>query len=78
MHSREAGGDDHPIDGEFTDILLDEILAGVRTEIMVVPGYLDSGKGAGKRGEFMTIDRGSDIRTTVTDVNTYLFFLFRL
>jgi hypothetical protein len=73
MHPRRAGGDDHPVDGEITDILFDQILAGIGTEITVVTGNLDSGEGSGKRGEFMTIDRGSDIRSTVTDVNAYFF-----
>jgi hypothetical protein len=72
VHSRGAGSDDYPIDGEITDVFFDQVLSGVGAEIPVVAGYLYSGKGAGKRGEFMTIDRGSDIRATVTDVNPYL------
>jgi hypothetical protein len=74
MHSRGAGSDDHPVDGEFADISSNQVLSRVRTKITIVPGYLYSGKGAGKRGEFLTIDCGSDIRATVTDINTYLFF----
>jgi len=70
MHSRRTGCHHHPIDGEVPDILFDEILARVRAKITVVPGDLDSGKGAGKLGKFITINRGSNIGATVTDINT--------
>jgi hypothetical protein len=69
VHSGGAGSDDHPVDGEFTDIFLDQVLSGVGAEITIVPGYLHSRKGTGKRSEFTTIDCGGDIRATVTDVN---------
>jgi hypothetical protein len=74
MHSRRAGSDHHPVDGEFADILFDQILSGVRAEITVIPGCLHSGKGAGETGKFMTINCGSDIGTTVTDIDTDFLF----
>jgi hypothetical protein len=72
VHSGRAGSDHDPIDGEFTDIFFDQVLSGVGAEITIVPGYLHPRKGTGKRSEFTTIDCGSDVRATVTDVNADL------
>jgi len=74
MHSRRAGGHDHPVDGEAADILFDKILARIRAKITVVPGYLDPRKGAGKLGKFITINGGSNIGATVTDIDTDILF----
>jgi hypothetical protein len=74
VHSRGAGSDDNAVDGEFTDIFFDQVLSGVGAEITIVPGDLYSREGTGKRNEFTTIDCGSDIRATVTDVNADICF----
>jgi hypothetical protein len=73
MHPGRAGSDHHPYDGEFVDIFLDQILPGIRAEIPVVPGDLDSRKRAGETGELLTIDGRSDVGPTVTNINADIF-----
>jgi hypothetical protein len=93
MHSRRTGGHDHPINAVVSDVVLDQILTGIRTHILIISGDGDSGKGLGISPYLFDIYCRSNVDTTMTDINTdfhslnvesgtwnvdFLFFTFKL
>jgi hypothetical protein len=73
MHSRRAGSYYNSIDGKFTDVLFDQILPRIRTEVAIVAGHTDLRKGGGKTPKFTAIDSARNVSTTVTNINTDFF-----
>jgi hypothetical protein len=72
MHPWRTGGNHDPVNREFTDIPLDQILSRVRAEITVVPGDFHSRKGTCETRKFLTVNGGCDIGTAMTDVDADL------
>jgi hypothetical protein len=69
MHSGRAGSNHHPIDTQFSNILLDEILSRVGTKIAVIPGYRHARKRSKELSQSRTINCGGNIGAAVTDVD---------
>jgi hypothetical protein len=74
VHPGRAGSNDDPFQGELLDILFDEILARIRTEVAIIPGDLHSGQVAGESDKLFAIDRGCDIGPAVADIDADVFF----
>lgn len=54
----------------LNDVVPDQLLAGLGTDIRIVARYNDMGEGVGKFGHLLHVHRGSDIHTAVADVYT--------
>jgi len=72
MHPRGTGSHYDPIDAKTFNVIFNEILTGVRTHILIIPGHGDMGKGLGERRQLFNVDRCRNINSTMTDVYTNL------
>jgi hypothetical protein len=69
VHSRRAGRYDHPVNAIVSDIVLNQVLAGVGTHVLIIPGDGNMGKGFGECRYLLDIDRCRNINSTMTDKN---------
>jgi hypothetical protein len=74
VHSRRAGSHDYSVNATISDIVLDQVLAGVGTHVLIISSHSHMGKGFGKGCHLLDIDRCRNINSTVTDKNAYFHF----
>ena len=66
---RRACGHDDAFEFVVVDVLADQLLAGVRTHVLVLSGHHHSRKAARIAGQGMDVNDACDIGTAVTDVD---------
>jgi hypothetical protein len=70
MHSRGTGCNHDPVNAQIFNIVLDPVLTGIRTHILIVPGNGHMGKGPGKGCDLLNINRCGNVDSTMTDIDT--------
>jgi hypothetical protein len=72
MHSWRTGRYHDPVNAQILNIVLDPVLTGIRTHILIVSGNGHMGKSPGKNRDLLNIDRGRNIDSAMTDINADL------
>jgi hypothetical protein len=74
VHPGRASSDDYPVNAAVSDIVLNQVLAGVGTHVLIISGDGDMGKGFGKCRHLFDVNRCRNIDSAMTDKNADFHF----
>jgi len=72
VHSWGTGSHYNPIETQILDIILNEILTGIRTHILIISGDRNMGESLCEGRHSIDIYSSGNVNPTMTDVNAYL------
>jgi hypothetical protein len=79
VHPWRASRHYYPIKAHILDVVFYQILAGIRTHILIISGDFDMGEGLSKCPYLLDIYRRCNVDPTMTDINAdlHLFSVIR-